>query len=132
MIPKYPKDLLWAKEITAVIFVMLLCLLFFRDFSSEHIWFGLILLGAILHRFSTYEERKYGLKTRNYTYFCNTSSYFLVGTFFFTMGYVIFKVGWGWEGLFASLGVILFAIGIARVLFSEAMRPFHLELQNRF
>ena len=123
MIPNYPKDLLFAKEIASLVFIMLLSLLFLKDFSNELVLFCLVLGGVVLYGASVVKEKS--LQASKHAYFCITSSYFLLGTLFVTLGYLAYKTVGTWETLFASLGVILFAVGLARILLADALRPYH-------
>ncbi|MEK6963385.1 MAG: hypothetical protein AABX70_03080 [Nanoarchaeota archaeon] len=124
MIPKYHKDLLWAKELMALVCIMVISLFF--NASREGVWFALIAACFVLYGFARFEENKYKIKTPSHLYFCHTSSYFVLGAFFFTIGYFLYKA-WmeGWLELFSSIGVVLFSIGVARMMFSKSMRPFH-------
>ncbi len=124
MIPKYHKDLLWAKELTALVFIMVFSLFFSR--FQEGVWFALIAACFVLYCFARFEENKYKIKTPSHLYFCHTSSYFVLGAFFFTASYFLYNA-WMESSLelFASIAVVLFSIGIARLVFSKSMRPFH-------
>ncbi len=122
MIPKYDKDLLWAKELTALIFVMLLSL--FLKSPQGGLWFILIAACFVLYSLARAEEHKYKIQTPSHLYFCTTSSYFVLSAFFFTASYFLFKMG-GWLELFTSIGVVLFSIGVARVVFTKSLRPFY-------
>ncbi len=124
MIPKYHKDLLWAKELMALVCIMVISL-FFNVFQ-QGFWFVLIALCFVLYGLARVEERKYKIKTPSHLYFCHTSSYFVLGAFFFTASYFLYlTIMKGWLELFSSIGIVLFSIGIARMVFSKSMRPFH-------
>ncbi|HLD04342.1 MAG TPA: hypothetical protein VJG90_01355 [Candidatus Nanoarchaeia archaeon] len=122
MIPKYHKDLLWAKELTALVFIMLLSLLNLGEGS----WLLLIVACFLLFGLARLEEHRFKLETPPHLYFCHTSSYFVLGAFFFTAGYFMLKaVMTGWLELFHAIGIVLFSVGVARMVFSKSLRPFY-------
>lgn len=124
MIPTYHKDLLWAKELMALVFIMVLSL-FFSTFR-QGVVFMLIAACLVLFVFSRFEENRYKIKAPFHSYFCHTSSYFVLSVFFFVASYLWYLTGVGsWLEWFTSIGMVLFSIGMARLVFSKSLRPFH-------